>query len=349
MSILASSPLRVGILGAAGYTGIELVRLLSRHEHVQIVALAAERNAGKVLADIFSQCALLPNLPTLTTTQQVDFTQLDVLFGAVPHGVMQALVPTLPPALKIIDLSADFRLRDVQAYQQYYGHAHAAPQWQPQAVFGLPEYYRQHIANARLVANTGCYVAASLLALLPLVAHLDPQHIVINAASGVSGAGRTAKESNLFTEVSEGFGAYGVGSGHRHIAEIDQELSAAAGRSVQAVFTPHLLPQNRGILATITAQSHTHSAAQLHALLQQRYASEEFVHVLPLGQVPQTRYVRGSNYAMIGIVADRNNKVVVVSAIDNLVRGASGQAVQNMNIMCGLPETAGLLQLPLMP
>ena len=340
----------VGILGAAGYTGIETVRLLARHPRVRIAALGADKNAGRELRDIFPQFGLLA-LPPLQRTDAIDFAALDALLCAVPHGITQTLLPSLPTHLKIVDLSADFRLRDPDVYRQHYGHAHAAPELQLEAVFGLPEFYAPQIRRARLTANTGCYVAASLLALLPVIKKIDPEQIVIHAASGVSGAGRTLKENVLFTEVSEGFRAYGVGSTHRHIGEIDQELSAAAGAPVRAVFTPHLLPQNRGILASISvAPKRGANAADLHAVLVKRYARAPFVHVLPFGELPQTTQVRGSNYAFIGVAADRrDDRVLIVSAIDNLVRGAAGQAIQNLNLMLGFPETTGLLQLPLFP
>jgi N-acetyl-gamma-glutamyl-phosphate reductase len=249
------------------------------------------------------------------------------------------------PETKAVDLSADFRLADLDAYAHWYGHAHRAPDLQKEAVYGLVEVYRRRIKAARLVANPGCYTTTAQLPLVPLLKArvIDPAQIVIDAKSGVSGAGRAAKEANLFTEVSEGIHAYGVGH-HRHMAELDQEFSLAAGRPVTASFTPHLVPMNRGILATIYVQTKRKRSAQdLHGLLEKAYASEPFVQVLPFGQVPQTRHVRGSNYVQIGVAADRvEGRAIVCSALDNLTKGASGQAVQSMNLMLGFPETMGL-------
>ncbi|ESR23299.1 N-acetyl-gamma-glutamyl-phosphate reductase [Lutibaculum baratangense] len=338
---------RIAILGASGYTGAELVRLLARHPHVEIVALTADRKAGEQMSDVFPHLVML-DLPTLTSIDQVDWSGVDVVFCALPHATTQVVLAGLPAHIKIVDLSADFRLRDPSAYEKWYGHPHQAIELQKEAVYGLPEFYRADIAKARLVANTGCYVAASIIPLVPLLKAgvVEPDPIVIDAASGVTGAGRGAKEANLFAEVSEGFHAYGVG-GHRHSAEIDQELTVAAGREVMPSFTPHLLPQNRGILATCYVRG---DAEAVHRALKEAYAGEAFVHVLPFGRTPATRHVRGSNHCLIGVVADRQpGRAIVISAIDNLVRGASGQAVQNMNIMMGWPETTGLEQLPLFP
>lgn len=337
---------RVAVLGASGYTGAELLRLLSVHPHFEIAAATADRKAGEALADVFPHLAHLGL--TLSRIEEVDFDGVDLVFCALPHGSTQKLMRGWPSGLKVVDLSADFRLEDPAAYEKWYGLAHEAVDLQQEAVFGLPEFYRDRISKARLVANTGCYVATALLALVPLLRAkaiaADP--IVIDAASGVSGAGRAAKETSLFAEVAEGFGAYGVG-GHRHMAEIDQELSKAAGQQVIASFTPHLLPQNRGILATIYVRG---EAKRIHETLTEAYASEPFIHVRKLGQAPQTRHVRGSNFAHIGVVPDRiEGRSIVLAALDNLVKGASGQALQNANLMCGFDETAGLTQAPLFP
>ncbi len=338
---------RVAILGASGYTGAELVRLLARHPRVEIVALTADRKAGQEMAEVFPHLVMV-DLPKLTAIDDVDWSGVDVVFCALPHATTQAVLAGLPGHVRIVDLSADFRLRDPAAYEAWYGHAHQAVELQKEAVYGLPEFYRDDIAGARLVANTGCYVAASIIPLVPLLRGgvIEPDPIVIDAASGVTGAGRGAKEANLFAEVSEGFHAYGVGK-HRHMAEIDQELSAAAGAEVIPSFTPHLVPQNRGILATCYVRG---EAEAIHGALRSAYDKEGFVHVLPMGQTPATRHVRGSNHCLIGVVADRRpGRTIVISAIDNLVRGASGQAIQNMNIMMGWPEATGLEQLPLFP
>ena len=251
----------------------------------------------------------------------------------------------------MVDLSADFRLADPAAYAHWYGHAHAAPALQKEAVYGLTEVYRSQIKTARLVANPGCYTTCAELALIPLLKAkaIDPDEIVIDAKSGMTGAGRAAKEEMLFSEVSEGFHAYGVGH-HRHMSELDQEFSRAAGRDVVVTFTPHLVPMNRGILSTIYVRGLKASPQDLHALLLKAYAKEPFVHVLPFGKTPQTRHVRGSNMTFIGVAADRiAGRAIIGAALDNLTKGASGQAVQNMNLMLGFPETMGLEQVALFP
>jgi N-acetyl-gamma-glutamyl-phosphate reductase len=338
---------RVAILGASGYTGAELVRLLTRHPEMEIAALTADRKAGQEMGDVFPHLAIV-DLPPLTTIEEVDWDGVDAVFCALPHATTQNVVARLPDRLRVVDLSADFRLEDPAAYEKWYGGAHAQTELQKEVVYGLPEFYREKIATARVVANTGCYVASVLLPLVPLlgagVAAADP--IVVDAKSGITGAGRAAKEANLFAEVSEGFHAYGVGH-HRHMGEIDQELSKAAGQPVIASFTPHLIPQNRGILATSYIRA---DAQKVHATLSERYAEEPFVHVLPFGRTPATRHVRGSNHCLIGVVADRQpGRTIVISVLDNLVKGASGQAIQSLNLMLGLPETTGLEQLPLFP
>jgi N-acetyl-gamma-glutamyl-phosphate reductase len=345
----------VGVLGASGYTGAELVRLLIRHPRVEIVLLTADRRAGQEMRQVFPQFSPFA-LPRLQSIESIDWraTGLDLIFCALPHATTQKVVERIfaaLPAIKVVDLSADFRLADTAAYARWYGHEHQAPGLQPRAVYGLVEVYREAIARAQLVANPGCYTTCAQLPLVPLLRAqaIDPDEIVIDAKSGMTGAGRSAREEMLFSEVSEGFHAYGVGH-HRHMAELDQELSAAAGRPVVATFTPHLVPMNRGILSTIYVRSNTASAADLHAMLAKGYANEPFVHVLPLGTVPHTRHVRGSNMTFIGLAQDRvAGRVIICSALDNLAKGASGQAVQNMNLMLGFPETLGLEQVALFP
>lgn len=344
---MTDGAIATAVLGASGYTGAELLRLLATHPRFRARALTAERRAGEPLGAVFPHLAHL-DLPPLTRIEAVDFDGVDLVFCALPHATTQAVIAGLPERVKIVDLSADFRLEDPEAYAAWYGGAHAAPELQKTAVYGLPEVYRAQIAGARLVANTGCYVATALLPLIPLLRAqvIEPDPIVVDAKSGVSGAGRALREGSLFCEVSEGFHAYGIGH-HRHMAELDQELSKAAGEAVTVSFTPHLIPQNRGIFATIYAHG---EARDVHAALSAAYAEEPFVTVLPLGQAPQTRHVRGSNYVHMGVVADRiAGRVIVLSTLDNLVKGASGQAVQNANLMCGLEETAGLTQAPLFP
>ncbi|GAB5376996.1 MAG: N-acetyl-gamma-glutamyl-phosphate reductase [Acuticoccus sp.] len=342
--------LNIAIYGASGYTGAELVRLLSRHPEARITALSAASNAGKSMADVFPHFSTL-DLPTLTTIEDVDLTDIDVLFCALPHGTTQGAIAKAletKPTLKVVDISADFRLADEAAYARWYGHPHQASALQKEAVYGLTEIHRDAVKGARLVANPGCHTTTGLLPLVPLVAAgaIDLDAIVVDSKTGMSGAGRAAKVGMLFSEVSEGFHAYAVGA-HRHTAEFDQELSAAAGKEVLVTFTPHLAPMNRGIYATLYVAG---DANRIHTILAERYADEPFVTVLPFGEAPQSRHVRGSNYARLGVCADRRSgRAVVMSTIDNLVKGASGQAIQNMNLVCGLAETTGLEAFALFP
>jgi len=350
-----SAKAKIGVLGASGYTGAELVRLLLRHPNVEIVLLTADRRAGKPMSDVFPQFSPF-KLPTLTSIEAADWTtlRLELAFCALPHGATQKVIKDLlarAQATKVVDLSADFRLADPAAYARWYGHEHFAPELQKEAVYGLTEVYRSEVKTARLVANPGCYTTCAELALIPLLKAkaINPDEIVIDAKSGMTGAGRAAKEETLFSEVSEGFHAYGVGH-HRHMAELDQEFSKAAGREVVVSFTPHLVPMNRGIFSTIYVRDAKASPQDLHAILLKSYASEPFVHVLPFGATPQTRHVRGSNMTFIGVAADRiPGRAIIGSALDNLTKGASGQAVQNMNVMLGLPEATGLEQVALFP
>lgn len=348
---MTTDRLRVGVMGASGYTGADLVRLLLCHPAAEIVALTADRHAGKPYATVFPHLASAP-LPDLVTIDEVDWSMLDVVFCGLPHGTTQALIAGLPGSVKVVDLSADFRLRDADIYAEWYGHPHQAPALQGEAVYGLTEWYRPAIRESRLVANPGCYPTAVLLALLPLVSAglIDVDHLIIDAKSGVSGAGRSLKEANLFCEAGEGTHAYGVGR-HRHMPEIEQEIAAVAARPVTVSFTPHLLPMNRGELITGYVQCSAGAGADdLRAALHARYAAEPFVHVLPGGVSPATRHVRGSNLCHIGVFADRRpGHAIVIAAIDNLVKGSSGAAIQNMNLMCGFDETLGLGQMPLFP
>ncbi|MFT0860116.1 N-acetyl-gamma-glutamyl-phosphate reductase [Ancylobacter sp. G4_0304] len=351
---MTESRARIAILGASGYTGAELVRLLVRHPRVDIVALTADRKAGQSMAEVFPQFAPL-SLPVLTTIDEVDWSKVDLAFCALPHGTTQQVIKKVfetAPHIKMVDLSADFRLRDPGAYEQWYGHPHQALELQQEAVYGIVELYRADIRKARLVANPGCYTTTAILPVVPLIeaGAIEPDHIVIDAKSGVTGAGRSAKESLLYTEVTDGMHAYGVG-GHRHMAELDQEYSKAAGRSIVPSFTPHLIPMSRGIYATIYVKTGAGIGAEgVHRVLADFYKAEPFVHVLPLGQVPQSRFVKGSNMTFLGVVADRQpGRVIIISTLDNLVKGASGQAVQNMNLVLGFPETLGLEQVAMFP
>ncbi len=351
----AQTKAKIGVLGASGYTGAELVRLLIRHPQVEIALLTADRRAGQEMRQVFPQFSPFA-LPKLVSIDGVDWKTagLDLAFCALPHATTQKVIKDLlaaAPKTKVVDLSADFRLSDPAAYAHWYGHEHHAPELQKEAVYGLVEVYRDRIKTARLVANPGCYTTCAQLPLIPLLRAkaIDPDEIVVDAKSGMTGAGRAAKEEMLFSEVSEGFHAYGVGR-HRHMAELDQEFSLAAGRDVIVSFTPHLVPMNRGILSTIYVRGLKASPEDLHAILSKSYAQEPFVHVLPFGEMPQTRHVRGSNMTFIGLAKDRiEGRAIIGSALDNLTKGASGQAVQNMNLMLGFPETMGLEQVALFP
>jgi N-acetyl-gamma-glutamyl-phosphate reductase len=338
----------VAILGASGYTGAELVRLIAGHPGLRIAALTADRKAGQPMSQVFPHLRHL-DLPVLTTVDQVDFAGLDLCFIALPHGLSQALVRTLPRTLKIVDLGADFRLRDPAAYEKWYGQPHQAPELQPEAVYGLTEFYRDQIRGARLVAGTGCNAATVQFALRPLISAgvIDLDDIICDLKNGPSGAGRAAKENMLFTERSEDVSGYSQGGKHRHLGEFDQEFSLLAGRRVEIQFTPHLVPMNRGILASCYLKG---DARTVHQTLAQAYAAEPFVVLLPFGELPSTGHVQGSNYVHLGVTGDRiSGRAMVVATLDNLNKGSSGQALQNANLMLGHPETTGLTAAPIFP
>lgn len=346
----SETSVKTAILGASGYTGAELIRLLAHHPSVELTALTAERNAGKPVASVFPHLGGL-SLPGMVRIGDVDFDDIDAVFCALPHGATHEVAAALPERVKIIDLSPDFRLFDIPTYEQYYGQ-HKAPDLQESAVYGLTELMRDAVRGARLVANPGCYPTSSILPLAPLLeaALIEADGIIIDSKSGVSGAGRAAAEANLYGEVAGGIHAYAVAT-HRHAPEIEQELSRAAGTGIMVAFTPHLMPMSRGILSTLYVRlKGGASADDLRHTLADRYSGEPFVRVLPEGGAPATRHVRGSNHCLIGVFADRlPGRAILVSVIDNLVKGASGQAVQNMNLMMGLAETAGLEQVALFP
>lgn len=338
----------IAILGASGYTGAELVRLIAGHPNMTITALAAERKAGLEMAQVFPHLRHL-SLPTLCKISEIDFSAIDLCFCALPHKTSQEVIRDLPPTLKIVDLSADFRLRDPAAYKKWYGNDHAALEQQKEAVYGLTEFYRDDIRAARLVAGTGCNAASGQFALRPLIAAgvIDLDNIILDLKCAVSGAGRALKEGLLHAELSEGYHAYAVGGTHRHLGEFDQEFERVAGRPVQVQFTPHLVPANRGILTTAYVRG---DAQTIHDTFRAAYAGEPFIELLPLGEVPSTRHVRGSNFCHIGVVADRlDGRVIVIAALDNLTKGSSGQALQNANLMLGEDETTGLMMAPLFP
>lgn len=345
--------LNVAVVGASGYTGVELLRLLHCHPEVAVTCITSEQSAGRPVADVFPTLRgrygqVLENLEPVRVAEKSD-----LVFTALPHKAAMEVVPTfLKLGRRVIDLSADYRFNDAAVYEQWY-EPHMNPENLKEAVYGLPEVRREKIGGARLVGNPGCYPTSVILGLMPLLKKrlIDTTTIIVDSKSGVSGAGRGAKVENLYCEVNDGFKAYGVGGVHRHIPEIEQELSVLAGERITITFTPHLVPMDRGILSTIYARlSGNATSADLVKLYDDFYDGEPFVRVLPAGSVPSTSHVRGSNFCDIGIAVDsRTGRVVVVSAIDNLVKGAAGQAVQNLNIMYGFPETLGLEGLPLFP
>lgn len=334
---MTDNRINIAILGASGYTGAELLRLLAYHPHANVVALSGDSQAGKLIGEVYPHLSHLPH--RLVKLGDVGYDAVDLVFCCLPHGTTQPVLAGLPSGVRIVDLSADFRLHNAEAYAQWYGHAHQAPELQSRAVYGLSEFYREQVASARLIANPGCYPTCSLLPLLPLLKKglIEAEGIAINAMSGVTGAGRKTAQAMLFSEVNDGAKAYGVG-GHRHAAEMEQELGT------QVSFTPHLVPMSRGMSATINAKLTAGvSADDCRAALESCYKDEAFVSVCAKGAVPSTHEVRGTNQCRIAMAQDRvEGRIILVSVIDNLVKGASGQAVQNMNIMHGFDESLGL-------
>ena len=338
----------IAILGASGYTGAELIRLIAGHSFMEIKALGGNSKAGQSMASVFPHLRHL-DLPDLVTMEEIDFSAIDLCFCALPHKTSQEVISKLPSTLKIVDLSADFRLRDPEEYERWYGNPHAALKQQAEAVYGLTEFYREQIKSARLVAGTGCNAATGQFALRPLIEAglIDLDDIIMDLKCAVSGAGRALKENLLHAELSEGYHAYAIGGTHRHLGEFDQEFSMIAGRDVKVQFTPHLMPANRGILATCYVKGEVQA---LHAALATAYADEPFIDVLPFGEAPSTRHIRGSNFCHIGVTGDRiEGRAIVVAALDNLTKGSSGQALQNANLMLGIKETEGLMMAPLFP
>jgi N-acetyl-gamma-glutamyl-phosphate reductase len=343
--------IKIGVVGASGYTGADLVRLAACHPDIEIVTLTANSHAGKEMSEVFPHLGHL-GLPKLIKNEDADWSQIEAVFCGLPHATSQEVIRELPRRLKVIDMSADFRLRDPAVYEKWYGGPHKALELQPDAVYGLTEHYRDAISKARLIACPGCYPTAALIMLLPLVKAgvVDASDLIIDAKSGVSGAGRSLKQNILFCEAGEGLSPYGVAS-HRHAPEIEQEISAAAGKDIIVNFTPHLIPMSRGELCTIYARlTNGATAADCTDVLERRYKDEPFVHLAPKGVMPSTQFVRGSNNVMLAAYADRvPGRVILVSVLDNLVKGSAGQAVQNFNLMFGLRETAGLEQIALFP
>jgi N-acetyl-gamma-glutamyl-phosphate reductase len=358
--------LRVAIVGASGYTGIELIRLLSNHPKVEITAVTSEQSAGKSIASVFPSLSKVFEKTLEHISIEGIAQKADLIFTALPHQKAMGVVPQfLKMGKRVIDLSADFRIKDAATYGAWY-EEHKAPELLKEAVYGLPELHRAEIKDARLVANPGCYPTSAILALAPLLKNrlIDTSSIVIDSKSGVSGAGRSATQDTHFPEVNEGFKAYKVAE-HRHTPEIEQELSILSGSPVTVSFTPHLLPATRGILSTIYASLISREPALSEVegsavgslddngimdLYREFYKNERFVRVYPKGAFPNINNVRGSNFCDVGLKLDkRTNRVVIVSAIDNLTKGASGQAVQNMNVMYGFQEDTALKGLPLFP
>lgn len=346
---MQSKKLKVGIVGGTGYTGVELLRLLALHPHIELAAITSRGEAGMPVADMFPSLRGYVGL-NFVDPAQADLDSCDVVFFATPNGIaMKQTRELLAKGVRVIDLAADFRIKDIAQWEKWYGMTHACPDLVAQAVYGLPEQNREQIRTAQLVANPGCYPTAVQLGFMPLLEAgvVDAAHLIADAKSGVSGAGRKAEVHTLFAEAGDNFKAYGVG-GHRHLPEISQGLGLMAGNKVGLTFVPHLTPLIRGIHATLYAK--LTKDVDLQALFEQRYAQEQFVDVLPKGAHPETRSVRGSNQCRIAVHQPQGgDTVVVLSVIDNLVKGAAGQAVQNMNIMFGLPEHTGLEILPLLP
>lgn len=343
--------IKVGVVGATGYTGVELLRLLVPHPEAEVTVVTSRKEAGRRVDDLF------PNLrghlsQTFSNPDEAALNECDVVFFATPNGTAMKLVPALlDQGVRVIDLAADFRIKDTEVWSDWYGLEHACPDLLAEAVYGLPELNRSAISQARLVANPGCYPTATTLGLLPLVREdglIDRSHIIADCKSGVSGAGRKAQVGTLFSETEENFKAYGV-AGHRHLPEIRQTIELATGEPVGLTFVPHLTPMIRGIHATLYLRLQTREV-DLQALFEKAYASEPFVDVLPEGMHPETRSVRGSNTCRIAVHRPQGaDTAVVLSVIDNLVKGAAGQAVQNMNIMFGLEEELSLSLPALLP
>lgn len=345
--------IKVGIIGATGYAGSELVRILLGHKDVEIKWYGSRSYIDKKYASIYQNFFQLVDANCMDDNMEVLADQVDVIFTATPQGLCASLVnEEILSKVKIIDLSADFRIKDVKVYEEWYKLEHKSPQFIEEAVYGLCEINREDVKKARLVANPGCYTTCSILTCYPLVKEgiIDPNTIIVDAKSGTSGAGRGAKVDNLFCEVNENMKAYGVAT-HRHTPEIEEQLGYACGEKITINFTPHLVPMNRGILATAYASlKKAVTYEEVKAIYDKYYANEKFVRVLEKDVCPQTKWVEGSNYVDVNFKIDpRTNRIIMMGAIDNLVKGAAGQAVQNMNLMFGLKESEGLELVPMFP
>lgn len=358
---MSAKQIRTVIIGASGYTGGDFMRLAVPHPQIELTGLVANTHAGKAVADVYPHLRMA-SLPDMVALEKINFDDCDAVICGLPHGTAQDIISTLPEHIKVIDMSADFRLRDTETYEQWYGRSHDNAALYDQVSYGLSEHYRNDIKAARIIACPGCYPTAALLALLPLVKAdvVATDNIILNAISGVSGAGRALKQNTLFCEAGEGFSPYAIGS-HRHTPEIEQELNKASelnkareisgSAEIEVTFTPHLVPMSRGELITCylaLKEGTTHEDAR--AAMEKACADEPFVHLVPEGVTPGTQHVRGSNHCLVGMFKGKvKNQLIVISAIDNLVKGSAGQAMQNFNITFGLNETTGLEQLPLFP
>ncbi|MDD6858988.1 MAG: N-acetyl-gamma-glutamyl-phosphate reductase [Lachnospiraceae bacterium] len=345
--------IKVGIIGSTGYAGVELVRLLTQHKEAEVVWYGSRSYIDKKYYEVFQNMFQIVDDKCLDDNMDELAKQVDVIFTATPQGLCASLVNEgILSKVKIIDLSADFRIKDVSVYEKWYGIEHKSPQFIDEAVYGLCEINRDKVKNARLIANPGCYPTCSTLSIYPMVKEglVDVSSIIIDAKSGTSGAGRGAKVNNLFCEVNENIKAYGVAT-HRHTPEIEEQLSYAAGEQVLINFTPHLIPMQRGILVTAYANLKKKvSYEEVKAAYDKYYANEKFVRVLDKDVVPETRWVEGSNYVDVNFrIDERTGRVIMMGAMDNLIKGAAGQAVQNMNLMFGLEESMGLEQIPMFP
>lgn len=345
--------IKVGIIGSTGYAGQEIVRLLLGHKDAEIVWYGSRSYIDKKYYEVFGNMFQIVDAVCMDDNMEELADQVDVIFTATPQGLCASLVNEgILSKAKIIDLSADFRIKDVKVYEEWYGIEHKSPQFIEEAVYGLCEINREDIRKARLIANPGCYTTCSILSFYPLAKEglIDMNSIIIDAKSGTSGAGRGAKVNNLYCEVNESIKAYGVLT-HRHTPEIEEQLGYAAGEELKLIFTPHLVPMNRGILVTGYANlKKSLTYEEVRAAYDKYYKDEKFIRVLDKDICPETRWVEGSNYVDVNFKIDeRTNRIVVMGALDNLVKGAAGQAVQNMNLICGLPETEGLLMAPVFP
>lgn len=337
---------KVGILGASGYTGVELVRLITMHPKFEILTLTGNEKSGMKFGEVYPSLHYL-NLPDFQSVSDIIFDGIDALFCALPHTKSANIIKTLPKHIKVIDLSADFRLNNKFDYKKWYGVDHPCPELLNHFVYGLTEFYRNDIKNSNYVACTGCNSATGLYPIIPLVSNnIVEDDIIINLATGVSGAGRKATENIIHSEVSEGFAPYAI-KNHRHLGEFDQELFKFSQKKIRVTFTPHLLPQNRGILATIYVKGHL---KKIYEVLYNFYENEKFINVMPINTILSTKHVRGSNFCNISVCESSSpNTVIILSTLDNLIKGSSGQAIQNANLMFNIDETLGLLSPPIYP